>query len=519
MTLKVRMRMGRILFRVGLVAGLISCSSASDESSATDGRDGAACSGDGDCVSSVCTSGACVGNGSGAPAGRDCTDDADCGSHSCTDGTCALGSDLPDGTSCTAATECTAGVCSDGVCGEPTVGIGGSSAGGAGAGGSVAGGTGAGGRSAGGSGSGVAGTPSTTTGPRFDGAGEGFLPLTTGCGPDTADLCTGECEGTGGDADTQVVRAPATLCFSGEGDPTPEDPSVVIEQVIERVDGQEYVHIRVTFDPSFTDNTYGEGVPENSGWPQRRGHTFRDLEVSDHTELLLTNGDTDTVMHFKIDLIEADASAPCGAASAGVSGGDGAMLIGDEAHVLAIATSLDRNLGGCGYCDLDACGGDCLVNSPATDSALAPNDEAPDWDYRQVYEAWIDLAAFGDSGFGQAFITYTHSSPAKGPETIEVDPEPCPPDWDTPYCEPGDPRCGGSGTGGASGGGGAGNGGEVGTGGSSSSCPPNEQLFQTAGGDVICTPIPFANYPGMAACPTGWVLDLATEGQYCVPAT
>lgn len=371
----------------------------------------------------------------------------------------------------------------------------------------------------------------TTTGPRFDGSGESFRPLTVGCGPETADLCTGECEGSEREPDTVVVRAPATLCFAGEGDLAPEDPSVVIEQVIEEQDGVEYVHLRVTFDPAFTDNTYGEG--SCCGWPNQRGHTFEDLVKSDHTELLLTDANGSTIMNFKIDLVSQDPTSSCGYGSLGVTGGDGAMIEGDPSHVLAVATSLDRNLNGCGYCEEAACAGDCTLNSPSTNEGYAPNAATPDWDFRQVYEAWVSTEAFGASGFGQAYITYTHSSPAKGQDTIQVEPSPCPPEWDSPYCEPGDPSCdggtggaggasgaGGSGQGGAgdAGSGGAGGDGSTGSGGSGAGCPPNQQIYMTSEGPV-CTPIPFANYPGMAACPEGYELDVASEGRYCLPET
>ena len=58
---------------------------------------------------------------------------------------------------------------------------------------------------------------------------------------------------------------------------------MVIEQVVGRANDQEYVHARVTFDPSFTDDAYGEG--SCCRWPERRGHRFGDLTGSDHTEL------------------------------------------------------------------------------------------------------------------------------------------------------------------------------------------------------------------------------------------
>lgn len=378
-------------------------------------------------------------------------------------------------------------------------------------------------------------TPTTTTtGPHFTGSGQSFRPLTVGCGPETATQCAGTCEQQGGDPTTTVIRPPATLCFKGDADPTPNDPAAVIEQVVERSGGKSYVHIRVTFDPGFTDTTYGEG--SCCGWPAKRGHTFTDLIKSDHTELQLTNTSGDTVMNFKIDLASADPAKACKYGTLGVLGGDGAVITGDASAILAVSTSLDRNLNGCGYCKSAACAssGDCTVDSPTTDSMYTPNPLTPNWDYRVVYEAWIDLNAFGSAGFGQAYITYTHSSPGKQVDTVNVEPSPCPPEWDTPYCPPSAKGSGFCGTGGGSGtgggantnggaggtnGGGAGGTSEAGGSGGSTggSCPPNWQLYLATEGAATCTPIPFANYPDHGACPAGYTLDIATEGQYCIP--
>jgi hypothetical protein len=412
---------------------------------------------------------------------------------------------------CAARGDCSSGGAA-GSAGEPANGLGGGSpldSGGAGAVG------GAGVVSNGGTGGSGAPAP-VTNGPHFSGSGTAFRPLTPGCGPETAGQCTGACEQGTGAVPTQVIRPPATLCFAGDGDLTPEDPAVVIEQVIERAGDQEYVHARVTFDPAFTDNTYGEG--SCCGWPERRGHRFGDLTGSDHTELLLTNAAGAVAMNFKIDLITADASAACGFGTLGVTGGDGSMIVGNAEHVLAVATSLDRNLNGCGYCASAACGasGDCTSDSPLTDADYSPAPGTPNWDYRQVYEVWIDSRAFGDTGFGQAFVTYTHSSPAKSAsDTLTVEPSPCPPSWDTPYCPPNvlleGGNCFGSppeGAGGSGGGGGGGGGPE---------CPPNEQVYITTEGASLCTPIPFTNNPDRDPCPTGYVLDLASEGQFCIP--
>jgi hypothetical protein len=298
-----------------------------------------------------------------------------------------------------------------------------------------------------------------------------------------------------------VIRPPATLCFAGDGDLTPADPAVVIEQSIERLNGKEYVHIRITFDPSFVDNTYGKG--SCCGWSPQRGHWFRDLTGSDHTELLLTDGTGAVASHFKVDFISAKADAVCGYGSLGTAGGDGSMILGDPAHLLATSTSLDRNLNGCGYCKSAACepNGDCTIDSPATDSSFKPNAATPDWDYRQVYEVWVDMAAFSSKGFGQANITYVHASPSKGQDTLTVTPVPCPPEWATPYCPPSVIQEGRN----------CGNGTVPG-------CPPNHQIYLATEGASKCTPIPFSNWPGMTPCPAGYTLDLATEGQFCLPS-
>ncbi len=481
-----------LVVSVLLAAGAYACGASTDTDIGDapgdgNGEPGSDCDSGNDCSSGACEDGECTDDSGSGNAGSDGSGGSTSnsggsggsssssggsssntgGSSSNSGGSTGTGTGEP-GSDCTEGSDCQSGLCVDGQC-SSTPGTGGGT--------------------------------STTTGPHFEGSGTGVRPLTTGCGPETADECSGTCEQMGGNPDVDVIRPPATLCYAGEGDPTPDDPAVVIEQVIETLNGVTYAHLRVTFDPAFTDNTYGEG--SCCGWPERRGHTFSDLIKSDHTELLLTNGDGDTVMHFKIDLATADPASPCGYGTLGVNGGDGSVLVGDAAHVLAVATSLDRNLNGCGYCQNDACAasGDCTVDSPATDENFTPNAATPDWDYRQVYEVWIAMDAFGDSGFGQGYITYTHSSPAKGPDTIQVEPTPCPPEWDRPYCPPGEMQEGG------------------GCFGEDGPCPPNEQIYITSEGASICTPIPFTNFDDMKPCPEGYELDLLTEGQYCVPVT
>ncbi|HET7543131.1 MAG TPA: hypothetical protein VFK05_24830, partial [Polyangiaceae bacterium] len=86
----------------------------------------------------------------------------------------------------------------------------------------------------------------TSAGPHFIGGGPTSRPLTTGCGPGTAPQCGGSCEMSGGTPAT-VLAPPATICYAGDGDLTPNDPTGVIEQVIETIDGKTYLHLRVTF--------------------------------------------------------------------------------------------------------------------------------------------------------------------------------------------------------------------------------------------------------------------------------
>jgi hypothetical protein len=361
------------------------------------------------------------------------------------------GSGIDVGGACVEAAQCTSGLCSNGHCTSGPSGI------------------------------------ATSPGPHFVGGGPSSRPLTTGCGPNTAAQCGGTCEMSGGEPVT-VLAPPATICYVGEGDLTPDDPSGVVEQVIETIDGKTYLHLRVTFDPRFVDNTYGASA--SSGWVNKvmaapmdgkappmggkappmggmakAAHTFNDLVGSDHVELVLVDGEGETVLDFKVDYVSEKPDAPCGYGSLGVSGGEGKMIQGDASAVVAVGTSIDRNLNGCGYC--------LTSDSPATDDDFAIDPAAPNWDYRVIYEVWIDFSVFKGRGFGGAYIPQVHASPSMAStNTIDVEPDPCPPDWDTPYC------------------------------------PPS---VLEEGGNCFDTP------PGDGTCPPGTVPDIKNEGQSCVP--
>jgi hypothetical protein len=141
-----------------------------------------------------------------------------------------------------------------------------------------------------------------------------------------------------------------------------------------------------------------------------------------------------------------------------VTGGEGKLIVGSPAAVLRWDTSIAINLNERGYASY-------TENSPATDDKFTPNSATPEWDYRVVYEAWIDPDVFGGAGFGGASIEFVHASPSKAQSnTLEVEPGDCPchhndPDVDcgdtpppdggtTDPCQDNDPDtiCGDSGT-------------------------------------------------------------------------
>lgn len=319
---------------------------------------------------------------------------------------------------------------------------------------------------------------------QIPGGGSNSAPLAPGCGPETASECTapgGGCNNgallSGGGVE---VKSAGAVCFYGEGI---ETPSATVEHITEVVNGEEYVHVRVIFDPNFVDTVYGECAAE-TGWGSR-GHKFGDLVGSDHTELMLYNCDDELSMHFKVDFLSKNPESACGYANLGVTGGDGKMTIGNAEDVLAVGTSLDRNLNGCGYCDdeIDDSGGmggpgSGVAQSPCpSGDGYEPSTEAPEWDFRMVYEIWISADAFGDSGFCRPDIESVHASPAKtSSDTILVEPDDCPPPPDD-----GD-------------------------------CPPNYELYLTSEGEFLC-----AGPPNDGDCPNGYELDLTSEGELCIP--
>jgi hypothetical protein len=271
----------------------------------------------------------------------------------------------------------------------------------------------------------------------------------------------------------QVTGPEHVTCYYSSA--APGTPMAFLEQVVETAEGQGLVHVRLTMNPAFVDNTYGStaigwggsdagapaggpapaGPPAPGGpgpapaagpGPGPHGHTFKDLVESDHAEFDLTDQSGATALSFDLDYISATATAISGYATLGVSGGDGKMLTGSATHIVYASTSLDRDLNACGYSSY-------TTNSPATDTSYTPNPATPNWDYRVVYDVWVDESVFA-GGFGAATIPYVHASPAKLSATLPVSPGPCPPPFDCGPAGCGDADAGGGGGSSSSGGGG-----------------------------------------------------------------
>jgi len=351
---------------------------------------------------------------------------------------------------------------------------------------------------------------------------QGSVPTFPGAGSSTgsAPLVGGMiCDAVAAQRNTTIVK-PKTTCLLA---PNHAAPAATLEQVLECAEGRDAVRLRLTFDPSFVDNTYGA---HSIGWPHRRGHTFdRDLTKSDHAEIIGMDTAGNVAVRFKLDYVSADPGKPSGYGSLGVRGGDGTMEVGDPAWIVEWNTSISRNLNERGYASY-------TVDSPATDASYTPNPQAPNWDFRVVYEAWVDVAAFGSAGFGGATIEYVHASPAKdGDDTLHVKPGdcPCPPDDqrctppttlpDGGTCLPDDPTCSGSaGSGNPDGG----------------FCPPDDPKCAGTGGvggsaapdagvcppdDPKCTPVGGSGGPDASVCPPDDPRCTPVGGTAGAPAT
>jgi hypothetical protein len=228
----------------------------------------------------------------------------------------------------------------------------------------------------------------------------------------------------------------------------PVTPAAVVEHRIEVVNDARWIHLRLTFNPDFVDNSYGANAigwgdvavdvppaqppapgmmnPKKAPKPKKGGHTFKDLVGSDHAELQMYDATGELITQFKLDYLSEVDGLVSGYGCAGVTGGEGKIIVGEADWILGATSSMDRNLNGCG-------GTEYLEDSPATDDDYTPNADAPYWDYRVVYEAWVAEAPFAAQGIGDVRLEYVHASPSKAEsDTQNVTPGPCPPAYEPP---------------------------------------------------------------------------------------
>ena len=212
---------------------------------------------------------------------------------------------------------------------------------------------------------------------------------------------------TGGD----VGESCTTIVMGGNPNQSGIDGTV---KALWTINPNNTVTIKTTLDKTLVDNTYGTNV---IGWPG--AHTFTDLVTADNMQMQLFDATGTKKMDFKLDYISASAAAPSGYKSLGVTGGDGSITMGSASDVVSVNTSLDSNLNAKGYV--------LTTNSPATNSSYAPNATYPNWNYNVVYEATVNLSAFGAAGFGYPKVVSLNVSPSKiGRTQIDVIPSVCP---------------------------------------------------------------------------------------------
>lgn len=204
-------------------------------------------------------------------------------------------------------------------------------------------------------------------------------------------------------ATVTITVDPQGVCYVGS-----RNPNVGASQTwVSNANGT--MTLRTTLSQSFNDNTYGAN---QVGWPGRN-HKFSHLVTSDMVQLALFDKNGARKMEFKLDYFSASTASPTGWQSLGTWGGDGAMILGSQAHIVSADSSLAVNF---------RQGPSYILTK---DSPAIPNTTHPNWIFEVWYEVTVDPAAFGAAGFGRPSIVAIHASPSKtGVETeplTEVD--------------------------------------------------------------------------------------------------
>jgi hypothetical protein len=229
------------------------------------------------------------------------------------------------------------------------------------------------------------GTITYTPAADFSGTDSFTYTVSDGCGSMTATVTI-----------TVTAPPPPGVCYVGS-----RNPNVGASQTwVSNANGS--MTLRTTLSQSFNDNSYGAN---QIGWPGRN-HKFDHLVTSDMVQLALFDKTGARKMEFKLDYFSASTASATGWQSLGTWGGDGAMILGSQAHVLSADSSLAMNF---------RQGPSYILTK---DSPAMPNTTHPNWIFEMWYEVTVDKAAFGAAGFGYPRIVAMHASPSKsGVET------------------------------------------------------------------------------------------------------
>ncbi|NUN13585.1 MAG: DUF11 domain-containing protein [Myxococcales bacterium] len=185
---------------------------------------------------------------------------------------------------------------------------------------------------------------------------------------------------------------------------------------------EDATHLYFAFAQSvhLNDNTYGTNA---IGWAVTgKGHTFKDLWSSDHAWVEMYNCANQLVLNYAMDYATWN-STTGKLTSAGVTGGDGTMALGNAAFIDQIQTSLVWN-----FNHASPTWTDKTTSSPPRiltntyDEGTWVNPNTP-WIYEVLYEWRVSKAAFGTSGFCKLKIMEVHNSPYKK-GTFNPAPEP-----------------------------------------------------------------------------------------------
>ncbi len=183
----------------------------------------------------------------------------------------------------------------------------------------------------------------------------------------------------------------------------------------------DYVWVILEMELAHADTTYGTGSHPSWGGSRSLGS----MDGSDKGQMILRDANGTVIFDVTSDFLEDSRPTPSGWGSAGVTGGEGSVAVGNASQV-AVESSIGYNLNR--FCTSSASctvsGVNLFVNSPPVNADYTPvNSFFADWQYPYLYEFRFDRSAFGSAGFGSATINNVHISPNKtGSNEIPVTP-------------------------------------------------------------------------------------------------